>query len=333
MLAYIRQEVMPPMTVAELDEGLARANRQFLSYGITSIQDATYRNDMARWQTIRGYIESGRLRSRVSMMAGPETRLQFQEAGMTTGAGDERLRLGAVKFLLDIQSEQAELNAAALECHKAGWQLAFHAVAESTVEAAVRALEYVASRSPVAGRRHRIEHCGECPPRLLERLRRLGAVIVTQPPFIYYSGERYLATVAPGQLPWLYRIKSPLESGRGRGGQLGRPGHAARPAGRRLRGGHPAGGVRPVPAAGEAVSPAQALTLYTTNAAFASFEEDVKGTITPGRLADLVVLSDDPTRRAAGADKRYQGDDDDGRRGGGVGEPLMSLRKDFFHLI
>ena len=69
------------------------------------------------------------------------------------------------------------------------------------------------SYSPVAGRRHRIEHCGECPPYLLERLKKLGLVIVTQPPFIYYSGERYLATVPESQLPWLYRIKSPLESG------------------------------------------------------------------------------------------------------------------------
>ena len=67
--------------------------------------------------------------------------------------------------------------------------------------------------SPVAGRRHRIEHCGECPPYLLERIKKLGVVIVTQPPFIYYSGERYLATVPESQQPWLYRIKSPLESG------------------------------------------------------------------------------------------------------------------------
>jgi predicted amidohydrolase YtcJ len=296
MLAYIRQKVMPPFTAVELDEGIARANRQFLSYGITSLQDATYRNDPARWEIVRRYIDSGRLRSRVSMMTGPQTRLQFQEAGMTTGAGDRHLRLGAVKFLLDIEPEREELSTAALACHRAGWQLAFHAVAESTVEAAVRALEYINASSPVAGRRHRIEHCGECPPHLLERIRRLGAVIVTQPPFIYHSGERYLATVARAQLPWLYRIRSPLEEGVIVAGSSDAPVTPPDPlvglyaaVTRRAESGQ-------VLLPEEAISPAQALALYTVNAAYASFEEDIKGSVAPGKLADMVVLNDDPTR-------------------------------------
>jgi predicted amidohydrolase YtcJ len=46
----------------------------------------------------------------------------------------------------------------------------------------------------------------------------------------------------------------------------------------------------------ECVTVNQALALYTTGAAYASFEEDIKGSITPGRLADMVVLSDDPNK-------------------------------------
>jgi hypothetical protein len=46
----------------------------------------------------------------------------------------------------------------------------------------------------------------------------------------------------------------------------------------------------------EAISPHRALALYTVNAAYASFEEDIKGSITPGKLADIIVLSEDPTR-------------------------------------
>ena len=45
----------------------------------------------------------------------------------------------------------------------------------------------------------------------------------------------------------------------------------------------------------EAISTEQALALYTVNGAFTSFEEDNKGSITPGKLADIVVLSEDPT--------------------------------------
>ncbi len=137
------QAVIPPFTEAEFEEGVRLADSMFLSYGITSFQEATYKNDLNRWQTLRNLKESGRLRSRVTMMTGPETRHQFQEAGMTTGAGDNQLRLGAVKILLDVQPGQEELNRLVLECHRSGWQLAFHAVAENTVAAAISALEYV----------------------------------------------------------------------------------------------------------------------------------------------------------------------------------------------
>lgn len=296
MLSYIRNEVMPPLSDADLDEGIALANRLFLSYGITSFQDATYKNDLKRWQRVRKFQESGKLRSRVCMMAGPDTRRQFKEAGMITGSGDNNLRLGAVKFLLEVQPEQGELNQLVLECHREGWQLAFHAVAESSVAAAIESLEYVAGHSAVAGRRHRIEHCGECPPYLLERLKKLDAVIVTQPPFIYYGGERYLATVAKEQLPWLYRVKSLLENGVVVAGSSDTPVVLNNP----LVGIY--GAVTRRTESGqtllleEAISPGQALELYTANAAYASFEENTKGTISPGKLADIVVLSDDPTK-------------------------------------
>jgi len=301
MLSFIRSEVMPPFSGAELDEAFDMVDRHFLSNGITSFQEATYRNDRSRWQIFRRYGEAGKLKSRVSMMAGPETRREFQEDGMITGSGDNRLRLGAVKIMLGESAgqnelKQPELNRLVLDCHQSGFQLAFHAITQSSVEAAIEALEYVNNRSPVTGRRHRIEHCSECPPRLLERLKRLGAVIVTHPSTIYYNGERYLATVDPKQLPWLYRVKSPLESGVVVAAASDAPVVPVNP----LAGIY--GAVTRKAESGqvllpeEAVSPGQALAMYTVNAAYASFEEDIKGSITPGKLADMVVLSGDPTR-------------------------------------
>jgi len=296
MLGYIRAQVMPPFTDAELNEGISLADNLFLACGITSVQDATYRNDINRWRIVKRYQETGKLRSRVTLMAGPETRCQFREAGMITGSGDNRLRLGAVKILLEVQPAPEELNQLVLECHREGWQLAFHAIAENTVAAAITALEYADSYLPVAGRRHRIEHCGECPPYLLERLKKLGVVIVTQPPFIYYSGERYLATVPESQQPWLYRLKSPLESGVVVAGSSDAPVVPNNPmmgiyaaVTRRAESGQAL-------LLEERIGVNQALALYTINAAYASFEEEIKGSISPGKLADMVVLSDDPTK-------------------------------------
>ncbi len=296
MLGYIRSEVMPPLTDAELHEGVALANRQFLSMGITSVQDATVSNGLDRWETVCGFILNRQLRSRVTLMAGAPYRKDFQKVNLTTGSGDNLMRLGAVKVMLEGRPDQAEVNDLALEVHRAGFQVAFHAIAENDVKAAIEALEYVDGRSPVKRRRHRIEHCGECPPHLLERLKKLGAVIVTQPPFIYASGERYLATVPESQLPWLYRIRSPLESGVVIAGSSDAPVAPLNPlvgiyaaVTRRAESGQ-------LLLPEERISPADALKLYTVNAAYASFEENIKGSLSPGKLADMVVLNGDPTR-------------------------------------
>ena len=200
MLGYIREKVMPPLSEAELTNGITLANQHYLSQGITSLQDATVVNDFSRWQKFRHFKDTGKLKSRVYMMPGIEAVSQFQEAGLTFGSGDSQLRLGGVKIVLNEASgqlypPQPELNQQVLDAHRAGFQLAIHAIQQSTVEAAIIALEYAHSQLPQAGRRHRIEHCSECPPHLLERLKKLQAVVVTQPPFLYYSGERYLATV------------------------------------------------------------------------------------------------------------------------------------------
>jgi predicted amidohydrolase YtcJ len=294
MLGWIHREVMPPIAATEFDKGVRLANKLLLSCGITSLQDATSSSNLERWETACALVLNGHLRSRVTFMAGALYWKDFEKSGLKTGDGDNLMRLGAMKIMPYIWPEQAQLNELALEAHRAGFQLAFHAITESEVMAAVEALEYIESRSKVRSRRHRIEHCAECPPYLLERIKKLGAVIVTQPPFIYSSGERYLATVPEKQLCWLYRIKTPLESGIVVAGSSDAPVAPENPlvgiyaaVTRRAESGQSL-------LLEESIAFEQALALYTVNAAYASSEEDIKGSIAPGKLADMVVLSDDP---------------------------------------
>lgn len=301
MVGYIREKVIPPLSEEELTEGIAQANQHYLSSGITSLQEATVSNDYQRWQTFQQFKETDKLQSRVYMMLGAEAQSQFQEAGLISGAGDSQLRLGGIKIMLNevtgqLYPPQPELNQQALDSHLAGFQLVFHTSEEGTVAAAITALEYAQSHLPVAGRRHRIEHCSECPPHLLERLSKLKAVVVTQPPFLYYSGKRYLATVPARQLPWLYRIKSLLNAGLVVAASSDSPVVPDNPmvgiyaaVTRKAESGQPL-----LPE--ECISAHQAMAMYTVNAAYASFEEGVKGSITQGKLADMVVLSADPTR-------------------------------------
>lgn len=299
MLGYIRERVMPPWSEVDLLKAVALADRHYLSMGITSFQDATVVNDLKRWQTIRRLKNDGKLKSRVSMMLGIEALDDFREAGLAYGSGDNQLRLGAVKLVPTetagkLLPPQPELNRQALRAHQAGFQLAIHAIRETSVEAAIVALEYALNCLPRKDHRHRIEHCAECPPHLLEWLSRLGAVVVTQPPFLYYSGERYLATVPASAQPWLYRIKSLFDGGMVVVGSSDAPVVPDSP----LMGIYAAvtrraeSGQYLLPH--EAVPAEQALAMYTINAAFASFEEKSKGSISPGKLADMVLLNGDP---------------------------------------
>jgi len=299
MVGYIMERIVPPLSEAELAEAVASANEHYLSMGITSVQDASVTNDLARWQTLKRFIESGRLKSRVFMMFGFDALSQFQQAGLSFGSGDSYLRLGGVKLMLSettAQPSPLELNQQAFIAHQGGFQLAIHCVEPSTVEAAISALEYISRELPLPGRRHRLEHCSECPPRLLKRLGKLKAMVVTQPPFLFYSGERYLATIPPDQLKWLYRVKSFLDGGLIVAGSSDSPVVPDNPlvgiygaVTRRAQSGQ-------YLSPEEAVSAKQALEMYTINAAYASFEENVKGSITPGKLADMVVLSNDPLK-------------------------------------
>ncbi|MFC1900453.1 amidohydrolase [Chloroflexota bacterium] len=299
MLGHIRESVMPDISAEELTRGITLANRHYLSQGITSVQDATYVSDYKRWQNYTRFINEGILKSRVTMMCGIETSKQLQKAGLEFGSGDSRLRLGGIKIVPSmiggkLHPSQEELTGYVIDAQKAGFQVAIHAIQDKMVEAVINTFEQVKRQLPQADMRHRIEHCSECPPHLLERLRKLKPVIVTQPPFVYYSGDRYVAMVPEEKLPYLYGFKSLVDSGSVVAAGSDSPIVPDNP----LAGIY--GAVTRLSETGnqlnqeECISAEQALAMYTINAAYSSFEEGIKGSITEGKLADMVLLSDNP---------------------------------------
>jgi predicted amidohydrolase YtcJ len=301
MLGYIRYRVMPPLADSELARGITAANGVLVSMGITSLQDATVTNNVERWNTYRRFQDNGRLKSRIYMMTGLDQMASFGNAGLSFRSGSDSLRMGGLKIVLGEASgrlfpAQGDLDAYVMEAHRTGCQLAIHAVQPATVEAAVSALEAAVTRFPGQRHRHRIEHCAECPPTLFQRVTRLGVVISTQPAFLYYSGDRYLAQVPQEGIRWLYRVRSFTDSGLVVAGSSDTPvipnnplvGVYAAVTRKSVRGN--------VLYAEERVLPLEALAMYTKNAAYASYDEQVKGSITVGKYADMVLLSDDLTR-------------------------------------
>jgi hypothetical protein len=181
-----------------------------------------------------------------------------------------------------------------LAIHCAGMQAAIHAIEEPVIEAACNAIEYALQREPRPDHRHRIEHCSVCPPHLRERIGRLSITVVSQPSFLYHSGERYLRTVPDHQMAYLYPLGALLKKGvrvaAGSDFPIADPNpwtaiYAA--VSRKSESGDVLGQK-------ERISAFEALRMYTERAAEAAFEETEKGSISVGKAADLVVLSADP---------------------------------------
>lgn len=298
MNAYISKNVVPPPNNEELLRGTTQANQILLEAGITSLQDATVHNDLAQWKLLTQIKETGLLQPRVAMMFNHDSLADFQEIA---DSGNENLRLGSMKIVIDeisgsLNPPQEKINEMVLSAHNAGFQVAIHAIEDSTVEAALTALEYALQQSPKTDHRHRIEHCSECPPHLLERLKKTQAMTVTQPAFIYFNGERYASEVEAQKLPWLYRIGAFHHNGIKVAASSDAPVIPLNP----LFGIYAAvtrkAESRHILSQEESITPEESLWMYTMGGAYASFQEHIKGSITVSKLADMVVLSEDPTR-------------------------------------
>jgi hypothetical protein len=291
---------IPPLENQELDRGMKIANNELLSMGITSIQDASSHNGIEQGKMFCRWKEKGLLKPRVTMMLGSESFSAYRRKDFETQMDKSQLRLAGVKIILDettghLSPDQAELNEMVFRIHQSGFQACLHAVEENTVEAACSAIEYALKKLPKSDHRHRIEHCSVCSPPLAKKLAALGIIVVTQPSFIYYSGDRYLRTVPAEELKHLYPIRTLLESGVKVAASSDCPIAPPNP----LMGIYAATSRKTE--TGEAVlseekiTPEEALRMYGENAARTTFEEMMKGSISPGKLADLVVLNNDPT--------------------------------------
>ncbi len=292
----------------EADEGMARLGRMLLSYGITSVHDAGVNNNPDRWEAMAGLQASGLLPCRVTMMAGAGHLPEFLAPGCKWGDGDQWLRLGHVKIMLSLttgamQPDVAELARMVYEAHRAGFPVAVHAVEEEAVAASAQVFTESRSTNRSLPAENRIEHCSECPPELAAQVERSGAIVVTQPGFIFYHGHRYRQRVDPNLLDSLYPVaglhRSGVDVAFGSDSPVidpnpwpgiysavtGLTGDGLPLSGDNSGQGRPANGV----------SVETALRMHTIAGARADGAQDLKGTIKPGKLADLVLLDQDPT--------------------------------------
>jgi hypothetical protein len=185
---------------------------------------------------------------------------------------------------------QQELNGAAAKILKAGLQLVIHAVGDKAVDAALTTIEKVASEAPRKDLRNRIEQAAVLNGELINRMKKLGVIVSVQPCVVASEFSVWSATEHLGaeRAKWLYPIKTLLKEGIRVVGGSDCPMEPLSP----LLGVQTAVTREAFPE--ERATVDEALRMYTVDAAYSSNEENMKGSVETGKLADLTVLSDDP---------------------------------------
>jgi predicted amidohydrolase YtcJ len=293
-------------------------SKKLTATGLTTVHDA-----FASVDKIRAYQDAyaaGGLLHRAYVLAGgvgPDAPFQkLRDAGVYTGLGNEYVRIGPVKFVADgsasertmrmstpfvgkpgdygiLTMDQKEIHDAVEDAHRHGWQVGIHANGDVTIDMVLNAYERVLREWPHPDRRHRIEHCSLINPGLVRRIKATGSIPTPFWTYVYYHGEKWKA-YGEEKMRSMFAHRSFLDAGiRVPGASDYSPGpfepmmamqslvtrkdYAGRVWGAEQR-----------------VSIDEALMIGTINGAYASYEEDVKGSITAGKYADFVVLEKDP---------------------------------------
>lgn len=305
----------------QIDRELRRASVQLTSKkmaaaGLTSTTDSFgAKEDLIAYQDARA---AGEMHFRLSFMPGGDSEVYagMKMAGLVSGFGDNMLRIGAVKFAADgsasertmamstpyngrpddfgiLTMSQEEIDAAVDDAYLHGFRVGIHANGDVAIDRVLNAYERVLAKHTGPNPRYRIEHCSLVNDELLRRIKSAGVVPAPFYTYAHYHGnkweeygeekmERMFAhrsfldfdiPVAPASdfTPGPYEPMMALQSMVTRKDIKGR-----------------------VWGGSQRISVEEALRICTVHGAYASFEETSKGSLTPGKLADYVILGADP---------------------------------------
>jgi predicted amidohydrolase YtcJ len=311
----------PEITRSVRRQGVAYMSRAMVAAGLTSTTDS--------WGTVESLTAyqdaraAGELLNRLSFMPyGPSPLYSdLKSAGIRSGFGDEWIRFGAVKYWADgsasertmrmstpfegkpddygiLTMNQSEIDAATDDAVQNGWRIGIHANGDVTIDMVLNAYERALQDWNGPNPRFRLEHCSLVNPDLLQRIKDTGSIPAPFYTYAYYHGNKWTDYGAE-KMQWMFAHKSFLDYG-----------IPVAPASD-----YTPGPFEPLMAIqsmvtrkdfkgrvwgpNQRITVSQAMKICTVNGAYASMEEDIKGSITPGKLADLVILAADPHDIAA----------------------------------
>ncbi len=303
-----------PGEIAKRDrDGVAFISKQFVKYGLTNV--CHQGGDLAAIQDVRS---RGDLLHRISYEASGDTLEAMINVGIKTGFGDDMVRFGATQehtidgslsertmamsqpyigisppFMGTLKQTQNDLNDWVERVHRAGIQPNCHANGDRAIDQVLTAYERALKLFPRPDVRPKITHCSLINPSLVARIKAINAVPALFSTYLYYNSDKF-HYYGEGLLKRMMAYRTLLDSGitpavgtdfgagpfppmMGLEGMVTRKGWNGETWG-----------------AEQKVTVDEALKVNTLNGAYDSHEEKIKGSITPGKLADFVVLDSDP---------------------------------------
>jgi predicted amidohydrolase YtcJ len=318
------ESVIPAGSPADFERRILTAARACAKVGLTEVQDAS-RYGSSQIASLAKLSDSGELPIRVyaTVTTVPEELPAFLANGTRVGRGGDFLTVRAIKALADgalgsrgaalltdysdepgnrglLVTPPQRLDELARDARKNGWQLWVHAIGDRGNRVALEAFEKAAAavpNAPAGGTRPRIEHAQVVALTDIPRFGRGGILASIQPTHATSDMPWAQMRVGTERIAGAYAWRALKKSGARLAGGSDFPVESENPllgfyasVTRQDLEGNPPGGWRPQ----ERLTRREALALFTSDAAYAAFEEDRRGRIAPGYEADLTVFPRDP---------------------------------------
>ena len=312
---YLVEKFIPnQFTRSDYQAGVKLISEMLSKSGITSVTDAG--TGVKSLQAFEDAYESGELKTRVYCMIRGYAFEEVNDSGKKTGFGDEWVKIGALKLVCDgsisertarlsepyigrpdyygiIINNEDEIFDQAIKAHLNDWQIAVHANGDVGIDITLKVFERLQKEKKRIDPRFRIEHCTIINKSLVQRIKELEVIPNPFSTYVYFHGEK-MKEYGKERLENMFAVRSFLDAGI--------------PVTQTSD--YPPGPFEPMMAiqssvtrtdyTGEVWGPSQkisveeAIKVATINGAYASYEENIKGSIEIGKLADLTILGQDP---------------------------------------